>query len=303
MVNNHLNPTLTNEPDKRSKIGVGTHQRNILAFLGAYLYDKKCALQVFPKELIYVILQMILPCIEFKTVTNGRFIHSNDPYQVLSGPAVGGWAATNKLHNFSGLVTFKFEQRGQNAKNFWSCIGISSKNVWTGPGYDWDKNQYEFYYRMDIGAVNGQIEHFPTINNRESPITTISLRLRPGKVKVIGCDKYTLDEKKNREYEIPEEYYIMVDTYYVDTICVISDEYNMKSLNVPSDVPLFSPKYEDDDHYDDQYAVDPVVANPDHMTTLAIAFEWATETQIESALIAANNNVEAAADSLINLGA
>lgn len=193
----------------------GTHQRNILLFLGGYSFDDECVLKVFPKELIFVILQMILPCVEFKTVVNARYIHPNDPYQIISGPSVGGWAATNKLRNFSGIVTFQFQQRGANARNFWSCIGISSKNVWTGPGYDWDRNQYEFYYRMDIGAVNGKQDKFPIINNRESSTTTISIRLRPGKVKVIACDKYTLDENRNCEYDIPEEYYIMVCSFFL----------------------------------------------------------------------------------------
>jgi len=109
------------------------------------------------------------------------------------------------------------------------------------------------------------------------------------KLQILECDKYQMNVKQQSlEFDISDEYYLMADIYYVNTTCSIKEEWHwipVKKL-LPVDLVLEQLK---------------VVANPDHMTTLAIMFETATEDQIEKALIDANNSVESAIDRLLNL--
>jgi hypothetical protein len=270
------------------KIDIDQHRSNVLLFILGYLYDKNCNFSIFPRELIDVILCIFLPTIEFQKIVNCSYYQIDNiegKNCVKSGPAVGGWMSTNLLRNYSGIVTFTFEQKGGNARNFWSCIGISKDQLWTGPGYDYDRNrQFSFYYRLDVGAVNGKMDTFPHVSNTKSSITTLTIKLSPKKLRILECDKFPMAEKhQHLEFEIPEEYYLMADIYYVDTICSIKEDWNW----IPgreSVTFLPPPKIE---------------PNSDSMSTLAIMFEDETHENIEQALIQSNNNLELAVDFLL----
>jgi len=272
------------------------HKHNLLLILAGYLFDKNCGLVVFPRELINIMITVFHPAIEFQMIKNCKWIQK--PWGVRSGPAVGAWMSTNKLCNYQGNVTFRFEQNGKNTKNFWSCIGIAKDKIWTGPGYDWDKNStFDFYYRMDIGAINGAMDHFPSISNHSSNATVLTIHLSPGKVKVVYCNKFDISQvTKNHAYSIPKEFYLLVDIYYPDTTCFVSDEYNLQVVHDITEESTFSPIKEVNSNEEPKIEPD-----PDHMTTLCIAFEWATSEQIGAALVRSNNNVEAAADYLLTL--
>jgi hypothetical protein len=279
------------------------YQSKVLLVLQGYQFDMECAFCVFPRELINLFLSLFMPTIEMATITNCSYIinklNSNantlgsEKTSVISGPLVGGWMATNLLRNYCGIVTFVFEQRGTNERNFWSCIGVSPEPVWTGPGYDYDRNrQFAFYYRLDIGAVDGVIDVFPHVNNTKSNITTITVALSPRKLKILECDKYEMTSKHAAlEYAIPEEYYLLADFYYVDTICTIREEYNWKPGQTRANATTYEPP---------KIVVPNVVPNVEHLNSLAIMFEHLEVEALEDALIATNNNLEAAVNMLLD---
>lgn len=290
--------TITAASKHADKKGMDYQSKVLLVLLG-YQFDKECTFTVFPRELINLFLCLFMPTIEMATIANCSYItlsnstSMSEKTSVISGPSVGGWMATNQLRNYCGVVTFIFEQRGTNERNFWSCIGVSAEPQWTGPGYDYDRNrQFSFYYRLDIGAVDGVIDVFPHVNNSKSNITTITVALSPRKLKILECDKYEMSAKHQAlEFTIPEEYYLLADFYYVDTICTIREEYNWKPGQTRANAIAYEPP---------KIATPKIVPNEEHLNSLAIMFEHIEVEVLENALIEANNNLEAAVNSLLD---
>jgi hypothetical protein len=56
------------------------------------------------------------------------------------------------LSDYTGYMTFKFNQIGANEKSFWSVIGLKTEpEDWDGPGHDYYRNAPNcfFFYRID----------------------------------------------------------------------------------------------------------------------------------------------------------
>lgn len=73
---------------------------------------------------------------------------------------------------------------------------------------------------VDLPAVSVPSNKLPLAEDLNIS-SKFTFRISKNKIRLLYSDQFEIDETKNKDYWIPNEYYIMSDLYYAGTSCTI----------------------------------------------------------------------------------